>query len=175
MEDDLEVTRLALENNQVKSHNRGRRLAEKIIKRLAMSRIEYRFKMWHENLKSKDCRIEKLDWIAVTKRNRRIVKLYFKKYVEQVQKKRVDDNQGPRGEYYENMLKYRAMKRMFKAMKKFQRDYHQAKSNLRKRLVVMDLKTKKSFFLCWKRECDINNKEYQVETQSVRVKRLQKT
>ena len=158
MDEDLAVTRLAIEHGQVTSYNRGRRLAGKVINRLAMARVEYRFKLWHQNLKSKDNRLEKLDFLAVTKRNRRILKLYFKKYVEQAQKKRVDDNKEPRGAYYEDMLRYRAMKRMFKAMQKFQRDYHTAKANMRKRLVVMDLKTKKSFFLCWKAEIDINSK-----------------
>lgn len=113
--------------------------------------------MWHQNLRDKDLRLDKLDFIAVTKRNRRIVKRYFKRYVEQVKKKRVDDNTGPRGDYYEEMLRYRAMKRMFKAMRKFQTEHHIAKANLRKRLKVMDLNTKKSFFLCWLQECKVQN------------------
>ena len=64
------------------------------------------------------------------------------------------------------------MKRMFRAMKKFQGDYHIAKTNLRKRLLVMDLKTKKSFFLCWKNECDHECHVSRVEGQGSKVKKL---
>lgn len=38
------------------------------------------------------------------------------------------------------------MRRMFRALKKFHREYHVAKANMRKLLVNRDLKTKKSFF-----------------------------
>lgn len=169
MENDLESTRVAIENYQLKSYNRGRRLAGQIIHKLAADRVYYRFRMWHENIKMQDHKLSVLDFIAVTKRNRRITRQYFNKYVSQIKKKRFDDNIEPRAEHLAEMLKYRALKRMFKGMLKFQTDYHIAKANLRKRLVVMDLRTKKSFFLCWKQQCDHDKQTDQVNFQGAKV------
>lgn len=82
MEEELNSARVQLENYKVRCHNRGRRAAGDIIDRWAMARVEYRFKMWHAMLKARDYKLERLDFVAVTKRNRRITKLYFKKYVQ---------------------------------------------------------------------------------------------
>ena len=175
MEDELNSTRVAIESYQLRCQNRGRRLAGKIINAWAMARVQYRFKMWHAILRARDYKLERLDFVAVTKRNRRIVRLYFYKFVKQCEMKRTDDNAAARGDCYAEMLRYRAMKRMFLAMKKFQKDYHMAKANLRKRLVIMDLKTKKSFFLCWKQECDRDCHGDRVEGQCNRVKKVQES
>ena len=56
------------------------------------------------------------------------------KYVEQIKIKRIYDNGDLHAEDYADAIKFKAKKRMFKAIKKFYLNFHCAKINLKQTL-----------------------------------------
>jgi len=74
------------------------------------------------------------------------------KYVEQIKIKRIYDKGDMHAEDYADAIKFKAKKRMFKAIKKFYLNFHSAKINLKQTLKQADLRFKKCFFQIWLNE-----------------------
>lgn len=172
METELQASKLQVDDWEARSLARGKRLLTKAFYQMFLGRVQHRFHQWHAQIALKDFKLAITDQVLVTRRNRRLLRRYFLKYKNQIHKKRRDDNTLPKGEQYEDIIRYRALKRMFNGIKKFTQEYHMAKANLRKRLFVIDQRTKKSFFQLWKREVDVIVNEVRVETQNKKVRRL---
>ena len=56
---------------------------------------------------------------ALVKAERRILKFAFKRYIAQIKIKRVYDKGDMHAEEYERAIKFKALKRMFRGIKKF--------------------------------------------------------
>lgn len=175
MESELHTAKQKVEGYQVRSKRAGRQSATKLAQKLYLDRLGHRFRQWHAAIRERDDKTEKIERVVARKFTRRMLKLAFARYKEKMKIVRREQFSGKRGEDYERVIKYRAMKRMFKGIRKFQQDYHIAKANLRKLVRNIDLKTKKSVFSLWYREIDVEVEELRVKEQSRRVQRLQQS
>ena len=93
-----------------------------------------------------------LEKVIITKMQRRILKLAFKRYRDKTKLATWDINGVKKSEDYAFRIIYNSKKRMFRGIKKFAQNHRLAKINFKKVYINSDLRSKKCFFTIWKKQ-----------------------
>ena len=112
--------------------------------------MKSRFDQWRTTLAVKDVAGDHLERTVIIKMQRRLLKLAFAQFVEKSKEVRADHNGVKKGNDYNQILRYKAMKRMFNAMKTYIINFRRAKVNFRRVYRNSDYRAKKSYFYVWK-------------------------
>ena len=173
MQNELQKAKLGIEDFEMRSLQQGKKVINKVLMKIFRYNIGYRFHRWHAAVKDHEHQLAVAERVLIVKVQRRTLKLAFRRYRGQVKRQRREDNGEMRSEDYEKIIRYKALKRMFRAIKKFSAEHHVAKINLKKLLIYTDLKTKKCLFQLWKQEVNIDVLQVRVSAQAKKVGGLQ--
>ena len=121
-----------------------------MLKKLYKKYMKSRFDQWRTTLAVKDVAGDHLERTVIIKMQRRLLKLAFAQFVEKSEEVRADHNGVKKGNDYNQILRYKAMKRMFNAMKTYIINFRRAKVNFRRVYRNSDYRAKKSYFYVWK-------------------------
>ena len=108
-------------------------------------------------------RIKFIRRVVVDKLDRRKLLTAFSRYKECTKLHRQYTNEVEKGNEYAEILRFRSLRRMFRAYKNYWYAFHIARINLRKKLLDADRRSKKSFFELWLKETKHEVKEMRRE------------
>lgn len=145
---------------------------KKVIYFMYLRILKTRFDQWNYQTKILSKLVNSLEYVFITKMKRRMLRLAFKKYRLKVKASRIDSHNQTRGYFYHHVVSYKAVKRMFKAIKTFARNHKVAKTFLKRTMLQKDIRTKKEAFDNWKVFHLVEKKEDADETQKILYKEI---
>lgn len=172
----IEIAELEEENStwELRSHNRGKKKMTAILyKHLKVYFLRKWFNHWASNINRDNFVENRLIHLVSTKYNRRCLRVAFTRYIDATRRARRSDYQDYKGEEYREIIQFRALRRMFRALKSFWSSFHLAKVNLRKALKNTDHRSKKSFFELWLTEVKAQTKNDRKRRQNLLVEEVQ--